>query len=571
MTDFIKTQNSFAHGAVSSRFYMSDNIHGLSRLENMDVLSGGGLTRRAGLCTIDTVRTSGRLIPFVASDNYEYLIVLQVGHIYIYRNGVRYQDILSSWTLDEINQMQYAQRFDTIIFVHPNFRPHILKYSNGLFSQQSFAFSRNRVDYSLNMPFVRFDDSTDINISVTANSTGNNYATFTTNQDYWTPDCVEDSLQLLGRQWTIVEYISPTQVIANTNGTYSLPSEPVTDWAECAFGRRRGWPTSITFHQDRLVFGGSRGWPCGIWMSCVGRHTDFSSGTGLDDEAIFISIQSRVRQHICTVVSGDALQVLTNVGEWAISNIPLTPSSVNIRQHTSIGAFASRYLPPQRIEGSTVFVSRTGTDIRELCLDDFGERYNATDLCPMAKHLLTSPIDIAYNDTTRQLFIVCEDGTMAVLNHNPSLGISAWAKYTTNGAFLSVGICGGKTYVLLERQNQVYLECFDINALCDGAGYAFPFIASGLPLRIGHHNARKLRVRKIIARVIDTKSISINNHHVALPNSIQYDTAAGYSGDVIVNLLGTTIDSLVPLWTIHSLDAKPATILSVTTNGWYDV
>lgn len=571
MTDFIKTQNSFADGAVSHQFYMLDNIRGLSRLENMDVLSGGGLTRRAGLCTVDTVLTSGRLIPFITSDGYEYLIVLQAGHIYIYREGARCQDILSSWSLDEINQMQYAQRFDSIIFVHPNFRPHILKYSNGLFVQESFAFSRNPADFSLNMPFVRFDDSTGVTISVAANSMGNNYATFTTNQNYWTPDCVEDSLHLLGRQWVIVEYISPTQVVANTNGTYSLPSESVTEWSEGAFGKRRGWPSSITFHQDRLVFGGSRGWPCGIWMSCVGRHTDFSTGTGLDDEAIFISIQSRVRQHICTVVSGESLQVLTNAGEWAISNIPLTPSSIDIRQHTSIGSFTTRYLPPQRIEGSTVFVSRTGMDIRELCLDDFGEHYNATDLCPMAKHLLSLPIDIAYNDTTRQLFVVCADGTMPVLNHNASLGISAWGKYTTNGEFLSVGVCGGKTYVLVRRQNQVYLEYFDINTLCDGSGYVFPFIASGLPLRIGHHNARKLRVRKIVARVKDTKSISINNQRVVLPNSVQSDVSLGYSGDAVVNLLGTTIDSMVPLWTIHSLDAKPATILSVTTNGWYDV
>ena len=49
MTDFIKTQNSFANGVVSPQFYTSDNIHGLSRLENMDVMSGGGLTRRAGV------------------------------------------------------------------------------------------------------------------------------------------------------------------------------------------------------------------------------------------------------------------------------------------------------------------------------------------------------------------------------------------------------------------------------------------------------------------------------------------------------------------------------------------
>ena len=53
MADFINTQNSFANGAVAPEFYARDNINGLSVLENMDVLSGGGLRRRDGLTQID--------------------------------------------------------------------------------------------------------------------------------------------------------------------------------------------------------------------------------------------------------------------------------------------------------------------------------------------------------------------------------------------------------------------------------------------------------------------------------------------------------------------------------------
>ena len=59
MSNFIKTQNSFAHGEVSPTFYTHDNIHGLSRMENMDVLSGGGLSRRFGLQHIMEDKTMG--------------------------------------------------------------------------------------------------------------------------------------------------------------------------------------------------------------------------------------------------------------------------------------------------------------------------------------------------------------------------------------------------------------------------------------------------------------------------------------------------------------------------------
>ena len=422
MTEFIKTQTSFAHGEVSPEFYANDNIYGLSRLENMDVISGGGLCRRHGLRSLDELVGPARLIPFSVSDDTEYILALTDHHMDIYHGGTLIKDLITPWPYDAVSALQYAQRFGTMIFVHPDYCPQTLTGHDNQFQISDFSFSRNDSDMTVNIPFVRFDDASEISITVTTHASGNNYATFTTGCDFWTPDNVRGRLFLLDRQWTVVEYISPTQVVAYTNGSYTLPSAPVTNWTEAAFGTRRGWPRSITFHQDRLVFGGSRDWPAGIWLSQVGRHNNFNSGTGLDDEAIFISLLSQQRQQICTVVSSDNLQILTNTGEWAISSKPLTPSSVDIKQHTSVGSYTARYLPPQKMEGSTIFISSSGRDIRQLGLDELGENYNATDLSVMAKHLMGGPIDIAYNDHMRQLYIVRSDGTMSVLNHNSALG-----------------------------------------------------------------------------------------------------------------------------------------------------
>lgn len=571
MADFIKTQNSFENGEVAPEFYARDNINGLSKLENMDVLAGGGLSRRCGLRSIDKLVGPARLIPFSVSDDAEYLIAITDHYIDIYINDILYQSIQTPWSYDDISQIQHAQRFGTMIFVHPDYQPQTLYKSGENFYLREFEFSRNDSDMSVNMPFVKFDDASDIKISVTTHASGNNYATFTTNADFWTPENVGGRLYLLERQWLITEYISPTQVIAYTNGTYTLPSGSISNWREGAFGTRRGWPRSITFHQDRLVFGGSRDWPGGIWMSCVGKHQNFNTGTGLDDESIFISLLSTQRQQICTVVSSDNLQILTNVGEWAISSKPLTPSVVDIKQHTSVGSYTSRYLSPQKIEGATVFVSSSGHDIRELALDELGENYNANDLCALSKHLMTSPIDIAYNDTTRQLFVVQSNGTMSVLNQNAALGISAWGTYKTRGEFLSVAVCAGKTYVATRRDDTVYLEVFSPTATTDAGKYSFSYSASGLPLRAGGHNATRLRLRKIVARVIDTKSISINNHRITLPNAVYADNAPGFSGDVSISLLGTTHDCCAPTWTIHGNENYPATVLSVSMHGWYSV
>jgi hypothetical protein len=218
-----------------------------------------------------------------------------------------------------------------------------------------------------------------------------------------------------------------------------------------------------------------------------------------------------------------------------------------------------------------VFVAANGRDIRELSLDEIGENYNANDLCAFAKHLMTAPIDIAYNQDTHQLFIVRDDGKMAVLNQNQSLGISAWGTYVTDGKFISVGVCDGITYTVTQRGNSVFLEYFDDNALTDAGGYNFSFTASGLPLRSSGHSASRIKVRKISARVLNTKSVYINQHRMTLPDYVYDKNSSGYSGDVSLNQLGTMQNTIEPLWKIHGDEPLCTTVLSVTVYGWYTV
>ena len=571
MTEFMKTQNSFADGEVSAEFFVRDNLNGLSRLENMDVIAGGGLRRRRGLQSVVTLNSSGRLIPFSVSESENYLLALIDGHLKIYDNSELVRDLLVIWDFADIEKIQYAQRFGTMIFVHPDYRPYVLTKTDAGFQLSEFAFEVNDADMFENMPFMKFDDATGVKITVTKNSAGNNYATFTTNKDFWRADNVGTRIMLLDKQWQITEYTSPTVVTAYTNSQYTLPSKPVSDWSESAFSARRGWPCSITFHQDRLVFGGSKSWPSGIWMSCVGRHNNFNVGTGLDDEAIFLTLMSDQRQQICTVVSSDNLQILTNVGEWAISSKPLTPSVVDVKQHTSVGSVASRYLPPQKIEGATVFISNTEKDIRELSLDALGENYNARDLCAVSKHLMNTPIDLSYNEDTRQLYVVMINGDMATLNQNSALGISAWARYKTAGQFKSVATIGGVTYVIVQRGEEYCLERFSDNALNDAASYDFSYTAASLPLRASGHNVRAFRIRKISTRILNTKTLFINGARVEFPNEIYASDSNGYTGDVSVNLLGTHHNGTVAPWVISSDEQFPATILSVSMSGSYMV
>ena len=568
MVNFIKTQASFANGEVSPNFFTNSDVHGLAYMENLDVIPGGGLKRRPGLKKIAKVSSNARLISFSVSETDEYVLAIMNGTMRIFSGEQFVQDLITPWTGTEIQNLQYAQRFGTMIFVHPNYRPRILQVNNGTFQITDFNFTWNSTNDVLNIPFVRFEDSEGINITLTNTGDG---IKLTTNHNFWTSNNIGGHLLLLGKTWTVTSYIDAKNVIATCNGAYTLPNDPVTDWYEAAFSARRGWPSSITFHQNRLVFGGAKSLPGSVWMSCVGRHRDFNVGTGLDDDAIHFTLLSAHRQHICTLVSGDNLQILTSDSEWAVSSKPLTPESVDIKMHTSIGSPADIYIMPQQIEGKTVFVSNDKSNIRELVLDNVSENYNAENLCTLSSHLMNNPVDISYNKTNHKLFVVMSNGDMAVLNYDTSCNISAWGRYTTNGKFCSVTTCGGITYVIVKRDNDFYLEYFSDSRVADSDDTPYTVKAIGMPLMSNGHNVHHARIKKVTVRLYNSKTLFINGLRADLPNEIYNDDAPGFSGDISVNTLGTESEMQDMPWEISTTDSLPLTVLSVTVYGRYQI
>ncbi len=570
MGNFLKTQNNFSCGEISPDFYATNNGKGLSKLENMDVLESGGLTRRPGLKKIANVVNGAIIVPFPISESEKYLLIIYNITTEIYHNDEKIATINSPWHTEDLSKLQYAQRFNQIFFVHPDYSPCVLTKTGDVFSINNFVFASNEIGEA-KVPFTRFDDTKDISITITSSTIDYNHVTFTTSADFWTENSLGLRFYAIGKQWVITEVQSARIAIASTNGDFSYPQNAVTDWQESVFSNKRGWPISVSFHQNRLIFGGTKSMPNCLWMSKVGDYHNFDTGTGLDDEAIYVTLLSAQHHQICTVVSSDKLQVLTSVGEWAISNSPLTPSNVNVKQHTSVGSVATRYLPPQQIEGRTVFIAESGKDIRELDLDVLGESYNATDLCVFAKHLMNTPISVAYNQTTHQLFVVMNDGYMSVLNKYSNTDIAAWGKYLTDGDFKYVCVLDNYTYVIVSRNETTTLEKFDASCLKDADNYNFSYTISAFPMIVNGYCPKKIRVRKISVRVINTKTIFVNSYRLEIPNDVYADGNSGYKGDLSMNFLGTQNDTTQPMWTIASDEQLPATILSVTTDGWYSI
>ena len=336
MGNFLKTQNLFSHGEVSPEFYAIGNVNGLSCLENMDVLQSGALKRRPGLKLISEIPDNAILVPFQISETEKYLLVMYGRIIDVYQNDVKIESLYANWTNLDLKKLQYAQRFNKIFFVHPDFCPQIFTKDATGFHIDQFHFHVN-TDVSWDIPFMRFDDMEEVSITITNSDIDNNHAVFTANKDIWTNDWVWERLLVNDKQWIVQSVQNARVATVFTNNGFSCPGYALYDWYVAAFSEKRGWPSAVSFHQNRLVFGGTKSAPNNIWMSKVGEYNNFNSGDGLDDDAISTALLSSQHHQISTIVSSDNLQILTSVGEWAISNSPLTPSNVNIKQHTSVG------------------------------------------------------------------------------------------------------------------------------------------------------------------------------------------------------------------------------------------
>ncbi len=577
MGRFIKTQSNFSSGEISKFAHVRNDlknvINGVSKLQNMDVLVSGGIRRRSGTVLVDEIVGKARLFSFVFRDDMDYLCVLTDRKLTIYDDDIKIAELDTIWDEKDLNQIQSAQRFSQMIFVHTDYMPQVLKRNaDGKFSIANIYF--DLVDSMRCIPFAKFDDNSGVSLKLGTSELLGHVRLYVSEKNHFKQSDIGSHLRFYDGEFIIRVVTDEYIDVSQNRPLKDCPTGFFPDWQEGVFSPRRGFPSSVTFHQNRLVFGGTRDVPCGVWLSKTGNHFNFNVGNGLDDDAISLMLLSHQQQKVVTVVSGTHLQVLTSIAEWSISGDPITPTSIQIQQQTNVGSYVDSYLAPQSVEGSTVFVSRSGNEIRELVLDKLNGTYSAQDLAVLSSHLMNRPLAMAYHNGRHQLFVVCGDGSIAVLTYVPSVEVAAWSVYRTAGIFKSLAIVMEDIYVVVDRDEKTYLEKFDNAVFSDCGKYKYTHCVAGLPMITDSMNLpKKIRIDKCVIRVLDTKSINVDfgdgSKKIALDNSIYADDNPGYSGDVSVGVLGTMTKCDCPLWSIVGDEELPITVLSVLVSGNY--
>lgn len=483
-------QTSLNGGELSPRLHGRPDLAkyqtSLAKCANFIPRVQGGLTRRPGTRFVAEVKDSSQsqlLIPFVFSRTQAYILEFGDGYVRFFMRGGQlfatspnYQmteedgstvmldesgqallqtqldptaapyEIVSPYSEDELDQLQYAQTADVMFIAHPN-HP-IRTLTRDAHTDWSFA------EYSgENGPFLEYNDDDTHTIRASAVS---GTVTLTSSQaffdsdmigalmyleqaedeDYsmWEPDknfalgdqarwldnvyqVSQDSgssgavapVHVEGKRWDgringsiQWEYIHSgfgivriTAVAGATSATATvvkrLPENVVSagtkNWKEGAFSDYRGYPRAVALFEQRAWFASTDYRPQSIWSTVAGDFYDFDD-TDLPDNAITYTVNSRNANPIEALSDSLVLHVFAQdremIGTASNNSAGVAQGDFSVKPSTSYG---SSPVIPVTIDSSTLFVDESGFRLVELSYALEYDGFAPVDLTLFADHI----------------------------------------------------------------------------------------------------------------------------------------------------------------------------------------
>ena len=500
-------QNSFSRGVISpalqGRVDLEQYNLGLKRLVNGFVAQEGCILNRSGLEFIHSAKYNNkkvRLIPFNFSLSQNY--ILELGHNYmrfiqnggyILDNNSDICEITTSFSEDELFELDYVQQADVMTFVHKNHPPCTLSR----YAHNDWRISTINFKASINPPS---NLSAVYTGSVASNTTTYYYLVCSVDKDTKEESSRSDIVSVLGHleaYWTTAEYITLSWdsvdnaleyniyravngifgYIGTSNTTTFKDNNIEPDLTSCApisvnpFEDGNN-PTSVCYYQQRKIYASSVSDPQTLWASQSGTNDNFNISRPLNpSDSLSLSIYENTASDIRNLIPFDDLIVMTSNAEWCVNGADKV-FSANPAPVAKLQSYYGCAKIKPVISGSMVlFVQSGGNIVRDLGYSYLSDSYDGQELSLFANNLFEGKtiLDMAYSkEPNRILWCVMSDGTLNALTYNPKQKISAWHTHTTKGSFESVAVVRENNedtaYFVIKRQinNQIvrYIERF---------------------------------------------------------------------------------------------------------------
>lgn len=516
-------QSNFAGGELDpklqGRIDLAVYYNGLRQARDVTPLIQGGMRRRDGVEFIDEPATQAfRGFAFKFNTEEQYYLVFAVNRIYIYKDGTElqlningsgndYLDTGAQYSESQIAELDIFQSADTVIILHPDVAPAQLTrlsdtawmltllpltnipqfdFDDGssptpVSEIQTLTFANQNTSdrYKLGLEGVLTDEiifSSDMDVNASSiqlalqdlPNTGNSGVTVVA------VDLSNYTVTFAGSSANDWELLTGTAVQTQvaTFAVTAVETQAGTARSEDVWSATRGWPTSGTFHEGRLYFGGSSSRVQTLWGSVVNDFTNFDAGKARDDESINVTLDTDQVNAIQRIFSNRALQIFTAGQEFYIPTSPITPGNIAVIPQTNFGSSNVR---PITIDGSTLYMQRTGKAVREFTQSsDVTNIYTSNSITLLAPHLVNSPnrMTATRGDAqvdTNYAYFVNSDGTLLVYNSLGSEGIAGFTLWTIQESFLftDVGVINDELFAIVTKGTDSHIVRMNSDHVAD--------------------------------------------------------------------------------------------------------
>lgn len=451
-------QTNFTGGEISPRLYGRVDLQkygtSVELCQNFIVFPHGGISKRSGTHFVSEVKDSSKrtiLIPFVYSTVQAYM--LEFGHQYIrfYRNesvllngaGSAPLEVATPYTQDDLLTLDFTQSADVLYLVHKNYPP---KQLNRL-----GATNWTLTDFDFSDGPYHEQNSTATTLTP-SHKTGT--ATITASAATFVSTDVGRWVRIRhGDIWgaaKITAYSSATSVTVQVYAQFPFDNTTASDkWRLGAWSNTTGWPTCVSFFQERLFFAATTSKPATLWGSRSGDFPVFSTtntlGEVIDDSGLNFTLATDQVNAIRWLFSEKRLQIGTADGPFMLSagrNFEaITPTNATISRETTDGTADERPVGASR---TTLYIDRSRRKLRELGYDYNIDGYSSIDLNLLAEHITAGYIkQIVYARSPDNLvWALLQNGELRCMTYEKTQEVIAWHRHIIGGTDTEVKSIG---------------------------------------------------------------------------------------------------------------------------------
>jgi hypothetical protein len=375
----------------------------------------------------------------------------------------RVYQIATTYLTADLFQIKYAQSADVMYLCHPEYSVKKLSRTGHT------SWTITEVDFT-NGPYLD-DNVTAVTFSTSAHTVGTLRDLTASTATFASTD-VGRLVRFRDGYGEITAFTSTTVVVITIIEDMGSTSSS-TDWGLGAFSDTTGYPSCVTFYEQRLVFAGTEAQPQTLYFSRSGDYENMfenRGGTIADDDAIIYTIASNQVNAIRFLSATRTLIVGTVGGEFSVSgggsDDPVTPTNILIKKQSNHGCANIDAIPVGNV---TLFLQRAKRKIRELAYNFDVDGYVAPDMTILAEHISESGVnEMSYQQEPNQIIWgVREDGQLIGLTYQREQQVVAWHRHIFGGAF-STGTAVCETIATIPTNDKEYQTWVIVKRTIDG-------------------------------------------------------------------------------------------------------